>query len=89
VQWSSSLPTHAVMILGDSPLFASVELPAPRPPRLGAPARPAPVATVFHVAHQGDRRIRWRQPVGELVGGKAGMCVDTLTPKVGIALHVG
>jgi hypothetical protein len=28
---SSSLPTHAVMILGGSPLFASVELPALRP----------------------------------------------------------
>jgi hypothetical protein len=39
---SSSLPTHSVMILDGSPLFASVDLPALRPPRLAAPARPAP-----------------------------------------------
>ena len=35
-----SLPTNAVMILGGSPLFDSVELAALRPPRLAAPARP-------------------------------------------------
>jgi hypothetical protein len=40
--WSSSLPNHAVMILGGDPFFASVGLPTLRPPRLVALARPAP-----------------------------------------------
>jgi hypothetical protein len=42
-------PPHAVMILGGSPLLASVELPALRPPRLAAPARPA--RRLVHASH--------------------------------------
>jgi hypothetical protein len=41
-QWSSSLPTRVVMILGGLPQFASAAPPALLRPRLVAPARPAP-----------------------------------------------